>query len=110
MWLSCFFLERGSEVGELTIQGSSKMDLRSEDLPAKPAVRDFDTNQCPSILAYPLIMTTNDQSCHSNSNAPEAHFKSAMISRFEFILTVPMTMMYRSHPVQRLLPCCIIGY
>jgi hypothetical protein len=58
MWLSCFFLER---VGELTIQGFSIMDLRSEDLPAKPAARNFDTNQCPSILAYPL-MTTNDQS------------------------------------------------
>ena len=56
MWLSCFFLER---VGELTIQGFSIMDLRSEDLPAKPAARNFDTNQCPSILAYPL-MTTND--------------------------------------------------
>ena len=85
MWLSCFFLER---VGELTIQGSSIMDLRSEDLPAKPAARNFDTNQCPSILVYPL-MTTNDQSGHSNSNALGAHFKSAMISRFEFILTVP---------------------
>jgi hypothetical protein len=66
------------------------MDLRSEGLPAKPAAKNFDTNYCPSIWAYAL-MTTNNQSCHSNPNAFGRPFEKVLLYylKVEFILTGP---------------------